>query len=299
LAQPGLGLAAAVWRDLSQVDAVVHCAGEVDLLRPYEHLRPTLVQAVAEVLRLCAEGRAKRLVHVSTLAVFALSDQALGRHLPNPTLNPRRVLLGGYAQAKWAAEALVTQAAGLAATVTIARLGLLVGPAPPHGDWLALVLGALARLGCLPQGDPGWRLDTTPVADAAHAMLAFAAQDAGTTPQSLRVCHVAGAPAGLDDLAAGLALAGQPMVRVSLATFRRRLAERAAGNADAAILRLALARAWASRFHQVGVQPTDLFLATGVDFAADVTRAALGLAAPPPSAGLLALCARAQPEVCA
>ena len=72
LAEPALGLDAEAWAGLrDEIDTIVHCGALVHHLSPYLRLRPANVEGTRTLLRLAAEGRGKRLHHVSTLSVFA------------------------------------------------------------------------------------------------------------------------------------------------------------------------------------------------------------------------------------
>src|SRR5262249_51746112 len=71
VSRPGLGLDSEDWRRLvGAVEAIVHCAAEVNLVRRFEDLRATNIGGVREVARLAATGPPKRLHYVSTLSVF-------------------------------------------------------------------------------------------------------------------------------------------------------------------------------------------------------------------------------------
>ncbi len=168
---PRLGVGEALWEELARTaTAIVHCAADVSLAKPYRALRAANVDGTARVLELAAAGRAE-VHHASTLSVFVGSDRAPGVLRESDALETAGRLHGGYAQSKWAAEWLAREAGA-----SVYRFGLLTGDtrtgrAPPR-DWLTWFLRGLARVGAVPRLDRELRVDITPID---HASRAFAA----------------------------------------------------------------------------------------------------------------------------
>jgi len=248
-------------------DAIVHCAADLRLTATYAALRATNVLGACHAADFARAGAPKSLFHVSTLSVFASSDLARSGRRFDETLDLRaaRVVAGGYAQSKWAAEAAVRGA-------HVTRLGLLLPTRAARGrDLFGAFVLAARSLGCLPQDD-ALRFDVTDATFAANAVARFV-----TSGEPPRVRHVANArAASLDDLARAMALAGAPIERVSIDAFRAR----AFARDDIPALALAAIRALTN---DDASRAFDLFEATAVDLGArgtldDLARA--GIACP-------------------
>ncbi len=187
LTAPRLGVDAATWATLADVDAVIHSGAEVHHLSPYAALAPANVHGTAELLRLLATGRPKRLHHLSTTAVFAAGDP---RHLDERSSAAREQHSPGrgYAASKWVAEGLVTRAAEQGAQTVIYRLGRVFGDTA-HGavdvdDMFGRLLLTAARLGCYPTGAAA-RADLLPADVVARAVVTALADETPMPVQHL------------------------------------------------------------------------------------------------------------------
>jgi len=122
LLRENLGLSREMYQQLSEnLDAIVHCAADVDFIKTYEQLEAINVRGTADVVRLAATGRLKKLYHVSTLAVFFSAGAAAA--LPGEVSSGSfgHGVLGGYAQSKWVSEQIVLDARTQGLDVTIFR----------------------------------------------------------------------------------------------------------------------------------------------------------------------------------
>jgi nonribosomal peptide synthetase MxcG len=198
LERPRFGLAPSRWSDLGEVDAIVHSASVVNLLRPYSELEAPNVLAFQRLLELAATGAPKQLHLVSSLSVFVGSDRNTGILRERDRLDTTRRIYGGYAQSKWVAERMAERAvdAGLR-QVWVYRLGLITrdsatGLRGPR-DFLALFLDGLARLGAVPAVDPELAVDMTPVDFAARALFRIAL---GAPPGCYHLAAERGLPIG-------------------------------------------------------------------------------------------------------
>ncbi len=291
LAQPRLGLDAATWTHLFRsIDTVYHCAARVNLLQPYQALRPDNVLGTREVLRLLREGPPKRLHYASTLSVLVATDRNTGTLSEDDDLAATQVIHGGYAQSKWAAECLL-RAGDAPGPISIYRLGLITGDttafAAPPADLLSLFLSGIASLGCVPKDAlAGLAVDITPV-DFAAAALCHLSLESG--PGTFHIANPHSLPA--EALVAALRRAGRPIARVSEEQFLARLGGllKEGGRAEEAAACLALCRRLSAQdFGRL--RTLDLFQATGARFAMERTLAGLagsGLSCPPPDAALL------------
>ncbi|HEY2368982.1 MAG TPA: SDR family oxidoreductase, partial [Polyangiaceae bacterium] len=191
VALDGLGLGARFEALAKEHDAVVHAAADLRLTSTYAALRGANVVGAAHACEFARAG-SMRLHHVSTLSVFASSDLARsGRTFrEDDDVRDARVLHGGYAQSKCAAERVVPRGAN------VVRLGLVL-PARAH-DLFGAFVRAATQAGCLPD-DTALAFDVTPLEFAAAAIAHFVASS------DARVRHVANrAPATVADLASAL-----------------------------------------------------------------------------------------------
>jgi amino acid adenylation domain-containing protein/thioester reductase-like protein len=279
---PRLGLDAATYRELCDgLDAVIHLAARVDVLRPYAALRAVNLEGTRAVVRLAAAGRPKALHLASTLSVFAAADHRGDCFESDHLLAADRAITGGYAQSKVAAE-LAVRAAALRAT-SVHRLGLLTAAAAgpcrfPGRDWLRLFVLGAAELGALPRMPEPIAVDITPVDHAAAAIAALLRRPPGTY-------HIANRRgASLDEIAAAIERAGIAVDRLDPEAWRARLADRSIAPETAAAL-LGARRAGGvidARF--------DLFAASGLRFDDREARrqlAGTGVRCPPITAALL------------
>jgi thioester reductase-like protein len=291
LEKPSLGLASADWEELAdRVDTVYHCAAAVNVVLPYDRLRPANLLGTAEVLRLLAAGRPKRLHYASTLSVFVATDRNHGSLREDDDLTQTRLVYGGYAQTKWAAERLLRLAGGRCGPVAHYRLGLITGDTrtgrSPGRDFLTLFLRGLARLGGYPAGVEGKLfIDITPVDYAAAAMAALSL--GGVHPDGTTF-HVANPRTlSLDGLVGALKASGVRLDALGPDEFRERVRSL---DPEAAAACLGLCRAIPGEGFD-RLRTADLFQATGVTFDQRNTLAGLagtGVECPPPSPDLLA-----------
>lgn len=111
-----------LYRMGDRIDAVVHAAAQVSLLRGAASLRAVNVDATAALLELAAHAGAF-FHHLSTLSV-APPGQA---EVPEAFLSDQPVPVGGYARSKRAAEQLIAQAAERGLPVAVHRIGRVTG----------------------------------------------------------------------------------------------------------------------------------------------------------------------------
>ncbi|MFJ4567223.1 amino acid adenylation domain-containing protein [Streptomyces caelestis] len=147
----GLGEEAFI-RLAERTGAIVHAGAEVNLLYPYQRLRPANVLGTREVIRLArgGSGPPRPVHHLSTLALLPHGAAA-----PDESTFPSvgEVPESGYSQTKWVAEAMLQEASrqyGL--PVSLYRMGEVMPHTRTgvfsHGGGLAeFVLDACAKLG--------------------------------------------------------------------------------------------------------------------------------------------------------
>ncbi len=274
-----LGLPREAFEALSmRAKCVFHCGAQVSLMADRHVLWPTNVCGTREILRLVATGVPKALHYTSTLSVFVSADRREGTFLEVDELEHTQTVYGGYAQTKWAAEAMVRAFGPRGRPLHIYRLGLLTGDSETGRgaarDWLALTVRGLADLGRLPSGfDPDLAMDVTPVDYAARAMVGIALSAPAVA--QLETLHLAGRRAArLSELATALRDCGRALREVDSdcwqAAVDALLASRPGPELSAACL--ALRRALSNRAH---CRVLDLFQATRCHFDDQRTRTLL------------------------
>jgi thioester reductase-like protein len=179
LSQPNFGLGADAYHKLAAtVGTIIHCAADIDLLRPYRELRAVNVEAVRAVLEFAATGIGKRLLHVSSLSVLEVPEKR-GRSLTEsePLASPE-MLANGYAQSKWAADMMMMRARERGFEVTICRAPWLLDPpdvTQPRADgFIQNFIAACVRMARVP--DSTMNLNLMPVDFVGKAIAAIASR---------------------------------------------------------------------------------------------------------------------------
>ncbi len=294
ISAPGLGMGAHAYEELAHtVEAVYHCAAQVNMVAPFAALAPHNLHGTAEILRLCLRGPRKPLHHASTLSVFVATDRNAGSAEEVDDLGATTTVFGGYAQSKWAAERLVQRAAP-ALPAAVYRLGLITGDpdggALPARDSLTLLTRGLAAMRAVPAA---WldtlAIDITPVSFAAAAMAAIALGAGGQAAAG--TYHIAGrAPVSLRAWIEAMRAAGASVDEVSEEDWHARAAQPAPGDPARAFALLGLCRgAGAGAF--AAQRALDMFQATGIRFdtrRADAALSGTGIDRPAATSDLLA-----------
>ena len=165
LSAPLLGMPEDAFDRLArEVDVIVHAGAAVNLIYPYEALKPANVGGTREVLRLACRGEAKPLHHVSTNGIFPPGEGVCREDADLNALADARE--DGYGQSKWVAEKLVWEAAKRGLPVCVYRPGnvsghSVTGASNPR-DALGAVIAESLRIGYAPDIE-GWRMEMTPV----------------------------------------------------------------------------------------------------------------------------------------
>jgi nonribosomal peptide synthetase MxcG len=176
---PGLGLNPIEWWQLaSSIDQIFNCAANTNMLLSYQALRAPNVDGVRELLRLTNTGKRKRLNHISTLAVLGESNH---KKLAAESIGIQEIgnLTSGYAQSKWVAEKLISNAREKGADCKIFRCGRIWGGggiiSPNPNDFILSVLSACVLLGIYP--DIEFELDVASVDYVSEAIRHLSALD--------------------------------------------------------------------------------------------------------------------------
>ncbi|HZY65268.1 MAG TPA: amino acid adenylation domain-containing protein [Rubrobacteraceae bacterium] len=185
LGEPLLGIPEEKFETLAhEVDVVIHAAARVNLVYPYDALKPANVDGTREVLRLACRSKTKALHFVSTNGIFPPGGHKCEEDADLDALAGARE--DGYGQTKWVAEKLVRQAADRGLPVSVYRPGNIAGHSisgvSNPRDFLGAVIAESLRIGAAPRIE-GWRMEMTPVDFVSGAIchLADKPESAGRT----------------------------------------------------------------------------------------------------------------------
>ena len=285
LGAPQLGLAPQQWGTLAaNVGGIVHCGALLSLAANYDALAPVNLGGTATLLALANTARPKRLDLVSSLSVFVDSTQSTGRFAETTPLANTGGVHGGYAQTKWAAEALAT-AAREHQSINIYRLGLLTGAHLSglglEDAWLGRFIRGLARFGAIPGDlDPTLSFDVTPIDYAARALSQLILRPIKGDGETFHLCGPRAA--SLADLIKALEKQRGPIERLERAVFDARIQGALAQPDGVKFAPFALGLSRAHRHRAL-----DLFRATNATFDTRVAHQSLGFSAPAVSQALL------------
>lgn len=163
-----------------EIDAIYHCGATVNFSYPYSALRETNVLGTQEILRLASQSKSKSVHHISSVAVFSTLSNLNGRNIKeDETIDDSGALLvGGYAESKWAAEKLVEIARSRGIPICIYRPGIMSGHSRTGNfnpnDFLYILSKSCIMVGGFPDVD--LTIDLTPVDFASKAIVYLSRQ---------------------------------------------------------------------------------------------------------------------------
>ncbi|HVT70462.1 MAG TPA: amino acid adenylation domain-containing protein, partial [Trebonia sp.] len=200
LAEPGLGLSAAAFRDLARtMDVIYHAGALVNFIYPYQELRAANVTGTREVIRLAAAERGIPVHYVSTTAVLAGLGVAGTREVTEETpLAHPELLRMGYVETKYVAEELLRAAARTGLPVAVYRPLDIVGSLRT-GAWstateMAALIRFIADTGLAPDID--LPLDFV-AADTCAAAIRHISVTAAAAGQTYHLASAENAPLGV------------------------------------------------------------------------------------------------------
>jgi len=128
LASEHFGLSESDWQQLAKsVDTIYHCGAHVQTLWNYDRLRAANVVGTLNVLALATSISVKAVHFISTMSVVLPSRDGSLFEEDEPLRHGYLEHAGGYAQSKWVADRLLSQASGRGVPTTILRLGTVSG----------------------------------------------------------------------------------------------------------------------------------------------------------------------------
>jgi amino acid adenylation domain-containing protein/thioester reductase-like protein len=190
LSKPLLGLADLQFKSLAlEVDSIIHCGAEVNLIKPYMSLKESNVLGTQEVLRLATTNgfvktKVKPVHYISTNGIFPVDPEAYHRDSSSSEIihlkedfdlaNYAPFLSEGYAMSKWVAERMCEVAESRGLPISVLRPGNMAGSSQTGlsnpDDLNYMLIQGILDAGCAPVLDSNFALDLTPVDFAAQAV---------------------------------------------------------------------------------------------------------------------------------
>mmetsp|Transcript_3298 Transcript_3298/g.8829 ORF Transcript_3298/g.8829 Transcript_3298/m.8829 type:complete len:1112 (-) Transcript_3298:68-3403(-) len=198
LSKPLLGMDALRFKTLAlEIDSIIHCGAEVNLIKPYASLKESNVLGTQEILRLATTNgfiktKVKPVHYISTNGIFPVDVEAYSNSASpdNTTVHLKEdadvdkfssFLSEGYAMTKWVAERMCTVAESRGLPISVLRPGNMAGSSVTGisnpDDLNYLLLQGILEAGCAPLIDTNYALDLTPVDFAAKAVSQLAVEN--------------------------------------------------------------------------------------------------------------------------
>merc|ERR1712176_1110265 len=177
LSKPLLGMGDLQFKSLAlEIDSIIHCGAEVNLIKPYSSLKESNVLGTQEILRLATTNgfiktKVKPVHYISTNGIFPVDVEA---YSAESSEEKRSVLLKedvdldkfspflseGYAMTKWVAERMCAVAESRGLPVSILRPGNMAGSSltgiSNPDDLNYLLLQGILETGCAPLVDTNY-----------------------------------------------------------------------------------------------------------------------------------------------
>ncbi|MFB9994575.1 thioester reductase domain-containing protein [Deinococcus oregonensis] len=224
LTAPLFGLGEAGFAALAQqVDALVHAGATVNFAYAYATLKPSNVDACADLFRLAVRGHLKPVHFVSTIHLFS-SSRLLGRARIAETeeIDALPTVTGGYAQSRWVAEGLARQACRRGIPVTVYRPSVIGGDTRTgvsnENDALCRLFRGCVQLGVAPSIRSGLNIVS---ADYAAAGLVRLALDVVSQGQTYHLVN--SESSALNDLFGQLRAYGYPLATTDYGDWQARI----------------------------------------------------------------------------
>eukprot|EP00934_Nitzschia_sp_Nitz4_P001632 Nitzschia sp. Nitz4//scaffold259_size27336//7912//11118//NITZ4_008191-RA/size27336-processed-gene-0.18-mRNA-1//-1//CDS//3329544504//1632//frame0 len=189
LSKPLLGIDSLQFKSLAlEIDSIIHCGAEVNLIKPYASLKESNVLGTQEILRLATTNgfvktKVKPVLYISTNGIFPVDSSAFEER---PVQVKEDVVLEdlssklteGYAMSKWVAEKMCTIAESRGLPVSIMRPGNMAGSrmtgVQNPDDLNFLLIEGMIATKSAPVLGTDMALDMTPVDFAASAVVHLA-----------------------------------------------------------------------------------------------------------------------------
>lgn len=189
LSKPLLGMDAMQFKALAlEIDSIIHCGAEVNLIKPYQSLKESNVLGTQEILRLATTNgfiktKVKPVHYISTNGIFPVDAAAYKNYAVDKIVHLKEdvnlddfapFLTEGYAMTKWVAERMCSVAESRGLPISVLRPGNMAGSSQTGvsnpDDLNYLLIQGMLEAGCAPILDTNYALDLTPVDFAAQAV---------------------------------------------------------------------------------------------------------------------------------
>lgn len=150
--------------NIEEDDCVYHCAAEVHF-KPGNDKQQFLVNVLgtANVVDVCLEKKARKLVHVSSIG--SLGDSIGGHTVDEDTVRKKSVKQSSYSKSKYLGELEVFRGIAEGLNAVIVNPSVIIGPGEAGNGFSTLISMVRKGLGYYPQGANAW-VDVRDVADA-------------------------------------------------------------------------------------------------------------------------------------
>jgi amino acid adenylation domain-containing protein/thioester reductase-like protein len=188
LSQPLLGMDYTSFKSLAlEIDSIVHCGAQVNLIKPYSSLKEANVLGTQEILRLATTNgffktKVKAVHYISTNGIFPVEKEAYS-NMEEGIIHAKedialddlaRNLSEGYAMTKWVAEQMCTIAESRGLPISVLRPGNMAGSTKTGiqnpDDLNYLLIKGMIETKAAPVIGTNYALDLTPVDFAAQAV---------------------------------------------------------------------------------------------------------------------------------
>jgi amino acid adenylation domain-containing protein/thioester reductase-like protein len=200
LSKPLLGMEELQFKSLAlEIDSIIHCGAEVNLIKPYKSLKASNVLGTQEILRLATTNgfiktKVKPVHYISTNGIFPVDRAAYGKDDGDSSTvylkedmdvdDFATYLSEGYAQTKYVAEQMCTVAESRGLPISVLRPGNMAGSTltgvSNADDLNYLLLRGILDAGCAPIVGTNFYMDLTPVDFAAEAVTQLVVQSPHT-----------------------------------------------------------------------------------------------------------------------
>ncbi|KAF2433270.1 L-aminoadipate-semialdehyde dehydrogenase large subunit [Tothia fuscella] len=237
LEKPLLGIEKAAWEKLSkEVDVIIHNGARVHWVHDYSRLRASNVLSTVELLNICASGKPKDMIFISSTSVLD-TDYFLRDSEEEPLSegdelrDSEKGLPTGYGQSKWVCEALMRDASQRGLRGATVRPGYVTGESrlgtTITDDFLVRILKGCVQLGARPELPN--KINAMPVDGVARICIAAAA----SPPDVLRVLNSASRSITFDQYLSTLETYGYSVPSVPYEDWKAKLQEYVMTTAEA------------------------------------------------------------------
>jgi len=224
LAKSSFGLDNETYESLAnQIDVIFHCGATVNFVLPYSKLYGANVCGTREIIRLATYT--SNYIPVQYISTVSVLSSDVHEEISIDEISPNG-LVSGYAQSKWVAEKLMTEASQLGLPVVIYRLGSICATTETgscnKNDIHTLLLAAIMKMGCYPETEVNTHLNGLPVDFTAKSIVHLSSIQPDVYGKIYHVLNPA-SKVSFEDIIDGTRHCGVQLTNVSLEGWRIKL----------------------------------------------------------------------------